>query len=169
MDADEDCVAVAIGYARPFTERDKDIAVARHDHPVAGLAQSFFEPLGDVERHDFFRDPLPGNSAAIETAVAGVDHHGGKFPARGPSAGSEKSSAKESAKSVGSEARRPAREKFAAIVLNLQTVYQLADRTILAPACPEAIGATDASSIPPATATMPSVARRKCGELRVSE
>ena len=75
------CVTVAIGYACPLTERDKDIAVARHDHPVTSLAQSFFEPLGDVERDDFFRDTLPGNSAAIEATVAGIDHHGGKFPA----------------------------------------------------------------------------------------
>ena len=81
MDTDKDCVAVAIGYARPLTERDEDIAVARHDHPVTGLAQSCCEPLGDVERDDFFRHALSGNSAAIEAAVAGIDHHGGKFPA----------------------------------------------------------------------------------------
>ena len=81
MDAATDGVALAICDSHPFGQRDKDVAIARHDDAVAGLAQFLFKALRNIERHRFFGDALAGNSATIETAMARVDHHGGKIPA----------------------------------------------------------------------------------------
>src|SRR6266498_4660105 len=74
MDAQENCVAVRIGNSHPRAQRDKDIVLAGHDHAIALRGENLFKALRDLERHLLFRDPLPGNTAAIVTAVASIDY-----------------------------------------------------------------------------------------------
>ena len=89
MDRDEDGVAITIGDADPFPERNENVAIPRHDHAITRRAQLPRQTLGDVERHGFFRDALSGDAAAVESAVAGVDHDDGSVAARRPGRRSE--------------------------------------------------------------------------------
>jgi hypothetical protein len=84
MDANENCVVIIVRDPDPLAEGDEDVAVAGHDDTITFPPQYFREPLGDIERHGFFRYALARNAAAVETAVAGIDHDCVKFSIRTP-------------------------------------------------------------------------------------
>ena len=78
MNAHKNGVALGIGDGYPGAERNKIITVARHDHAIAGALQKWLQSPGNIERHDFFRDALAGNAAAINAAVTWVNDNGGE-------------------------------------------------------------------------------------------
>ncbi len=51
---------------------------ARHDRAETGGPQQYLQPPRRVQCHHFLRQPLPGDAAAIDAAMAGIDDHGGK-------------------------------------------------------------------------------------------
>ena len=81
VNTDKDGIGVRIRDRNAHWQRDKNIAVAGHDHVVAAGGKKGFETLRDIQRHFLFRDSLARNTAPIKTAVAGVDHHRGVGPA----------------------------------------------------------------------------------------
>ena len=73
MDADENSVAVGVGDGDPRSQGDEDVGASRHDHSVSAGLQHAAEAQGHVQRHHAFGDALPGNSATIEAAMAGIN------------------------------------------------------------------------------------------------
>ena len=73
MDANENRIAVLVGNGHAGSERKENITVAGHDDAIAVRLKDGTEPLRDVEIHRFLHHALPGNAAAIESAVTGVD------------------------------------------------------------------------------------------------
>src|SRR5947208_14016102 len=69
-------IAIGIRDCDARSERHENVALPRHDDAVARGAENVSETEGDVERLVFFTNPLAGDTAAIETAVAGIDHDG---------------------------------------------------------------------------------------------
>ena len=77
VDTNEDRVPIGIGDRDARPQGHEDIAVSGHHDSIPIGSEHGFEPLGDVQSHGFFCDALTGNSAAIESAMASVDHHHG--------------------------------------------------------------------------------------------
>ena len=75
MDTNENGVAIRVRDRNPRRQGDKDIALPGHDDAIAIGRKNAFESPRDVKRHLLFWDLLAGNTTAVETAVAGIDHH----------------------------------------------------------------------------------------------
>ena len=76
MDRDEGGAAIGVCDSDSRPQRNENIAVASHDHTIPVGLQNPLEPLGHIQRLVFLADPLPGNPAAIKSAVTGIDNNG---------------------------------------------------------------------------------------------
>src|SRR6202011_399875 len=76
MNADKNRVSIRVGDGDAGTERNKDVAVSRHYNAITVRLKDRFQSLRNVQGHCFFRNTLPRNSAAVVSAVAGIDDHG---------------------------------------------------------------------------------------------
>ena len=76
MNADKNRVPIRIRDRDARAQRNEHVAVACHHDPVAVRLKNHFQSLRHVEIHHAFRNSLPWNSAAIESAVTSVDDNG---------------------------------------------------------------------------------------------
>src|ERR1043166_3604038 len=76
MNAYENCVPIGICNRDSCAERNEHVAVARHDHTIAGRLKNRLESLGDIEIHHALGDTLSWNSATIKSAVTGINDNG---------------------------------------------------------------------------------------------
>ncbi len=75
VNANKNRVSIRVGDRDSRSQWDEHVAVSCHHNAISIVCEHGFKPLGDIQSHGFFRDALTGNSAAIESAMAGVDHH----------------------------------------------------------------------------------------------
>src|SRR3954467_5230404 len=73
MDRDEAGAAIGIRDGDPRPQRNENVAVPGHDHAKPIGLENTLEALGDIERLILLADSLPGDTAAIKPAVAGID------------------------------------------------------------------------------------------------
>jgi hypothetical protein len=78
MNAYENGVAVGVGDCNSCWQRNENVAVPRHHYVIAIGGEDISKPLRHVERHVFFRDPLPGNSPTIMTTMSRIDNYSGQ-------------------------------------------------------------------------------------------
>jgi len=77
MHANKNRVTILIRDRDSRAERQEDVGIPGHHHAVTVRLKVRFESLRDVEVHHFFGNALAGDSAAIKSAVAGIDHNNG--------------------------------------------------------------------------------------------
>jgi hypothetical protein len=73
MDADKNGIALAVGDCATLPQSDEIIAGTCHDRSKSGGLELALQSLGDIECVDFLAQPLVWNSAAIMSAVPGIN------------------------------------------------------------------------------------------------
>ncbi len=74
VNANEDRVPIRVGDRDASPQGHENVAVSGHHDSIPVGNKDRFEPLRYIQIHGFFLNKLARNSAAIESAMAGVDH-----------------------------------------------------------------------------------------------
>src|SRR5205814_982227 len=78
MDADENGIARLVGNVGPKLEREKNIVLARHDYFESPGLEKWTQPASNIEGI-LLLESVPAARPLVETAVAGIEHHGLDF------------------------------------------------------------------------------------------